>query len=292
MQPDRPSSTAALIARSLVCAARRRGTRGLVGSHSVACALGCLRAEGRDGWRWWRLCGDPVFQRLLAWCERRILPGIVLHYALRKRAIQVAVDRALGAGCETLVVLAAGFDALAWRTMRRHPQVMAIEIDHPATQMVKRRAFARTAPQPEFQAIDLGTHSPVPCLPAGRATVVVAEGLLMYFEEDRVRTLLGGLAAALAPGSVVVFTCMCEDRHGHLGFPAGHPLIGRWLRRQREVFRWGVPRARLGWFLASVGLRLVAHDDATALARRFLAGRARGAAGEDVVVAVPMARAA
>ena len=120
-------------------------------------------------------------------------------------------------------------------------------------------------------------------------TVVVVEGLLMYFPEERVVALLCGLAARLAPGSRVVFTCMTAGRGGRLGFPAGHPLIDRWLRHQREVFRWGIAAEQAPAFLARVGLRLLAHDEAESLARRFLpAGDPRrGAHGEAVLVGEP-----
>jgi O-methyltransferase involved in polyketide biosynthesis len=102
--------------------------------------------------------------------------------------------------------------------------------------------------------------------------------------------LLRSLATRLAPGSRVVFTCMTADRQGRLGFPAGHPLIDRWLRHQREVFRWGIAPEHLPSFLARVGLRLVAHDEAEALARRFLppGDRRRGAHGEAVLVTEPV----
>lgn len=292
MHRDRPSATATFIARSLVFWAREPFPRRLVGSHAVALALASLRAAGVDERRWWRLCGIPWVRRAIWCCEAWMLPGIVLHYVLRKRAIADAVRQALDGGCQRLVVMAAGFDALAWRTARHHPRAHVSEVDHPATQAVKARAVGRTQDFPSFHPLDLSSGSMATVLDRHHPTVVVAEGLLMYFTEDQVTSILRDIAITVAPGSRVVFTCMTSDRDGHLGFPAGHPLIDHWLVRQREVFRWGIRAESSPTFLAGVGLRVVAHHRAEALAQRYLplGCRQRSAVGEDIVVAEPLPR--
>ena len=290
MRSDRPSATATFIARCLVFWAREPFPQRLVGNHALALALASLRAAGVDERRWWRLCGIPWMRRVIWTCERWVLPGIVLHYVLRKCAIDQAVERALEMGCQSVVVLAAGFDALAWRTLRRHPQVQVIEVDHCATQAVKMRAVKHTRGFPLLRSCDLGTESVAALLDSQRPTVVVAEGLLMYFTEARVVTLLREIATSVEPGSHVVFTCMTGDRAGRLGFPAGHPLIDRWLAHHREVFRWGIRANLLTTFLAQSGLRPIVHESADSMMRRFLPQgcRRRSAIGEDVVVAEPL----
>jgi methyltransferase (TIGR00027 family) len=290
MRSDRPSATATFIARCLVFWAREPFPQRLVGNHALALALASLHAAGIDERRWWRLCGIPWMRRLIWTCERWVLPGIVLHYVLRKRAIDHAVERALEMGCQSVVVLAAGFDALAWRTLRRHPQMQVIEVDHCATQAVKMRAVKHTRGFPLLRSCDLGTESVAALLDSQRPTVVVAEGLLMYFTEARVSDVLREIARVVVPGSRVVFTCMTGDRAGRLGFPAGHPLIDRWLAHHREVFRWGIRADALATFLARIGLHVVAHDHAHSMMRRFLPQgcRRRSAIGEDVVVAEPL----
>jgi methyltransferase (TIGR00027 family) len=290
MRRDRPSATATFIARSLVFWAREPFPHRLVGSHALALALASLRAAGVDERRWWRLCGIPWVRRVIWRCEAWMLPGIVLHYVLRKCAIADAVTRALNDGCQSLVVMAAGFDALGWRTSRDHPHVRVSEVDHPATQAVKAHAVGRTQGLPQFHPLDLDAGSIATLLDRERPTVVVAEGLLMYFAEDQVATILRDIATTVAPGSRVVFTCMTSDRDGRLGFPAGHPLIDRWLVHQREVFRWGIRAEALPAFLAGIGLRVIAHHRADTLGQRFLPPgcRRRSAVGEDIVVAEPL----
>ena len=75
-----------------------------------------------------------------------MLPGILLHYALRKRFIEESARAFLERGGQQLVVLGAGFDTLAARIAEERPGVVCVEVDHPATQETKRRVLtARTA---------------------------------------------------------------------------------------------------------------------------------------------------
>lgn len=114
----------------------------------------------------------------------------------------------------------------------------------------------------------------------------------MYFPENQVAAILRDVARTVAPGSRVIFTCMTGDRDGQLGFPAGHPLIDRWLVRQREVFRWGVRAQGLPAFLAGAGLQIIAHQRAESLGPRYLPPgcHRRSAVGEDIVIAEPLPR--
>ena len=293
MHSDRPSATAMFIARSLLFAARDPALAWLVDAPARATAAACLAAAGIDARRWWRWCGVPMARRTVWAWERLVLPGIVLHFVLRKRAIADAASAAIAAGASQVVVLAAGFDPLGWRIVRGHPLVAVAEIDHPATQAVKRKAMTGAARSLRFHAADLGSTSVADILTAAgidraRPTVVIAEGLLMYFPPQRIAALFAELATALVPGSRLVFTFMAEGRGGRLGFPAGNALIDAWLRWHGEPFRWGLPRRELPAFLDRYGFALLDHADRDTLARRFLppGSRRRGAAGEEIVVAV------
>src|SRR5690606_8942097 len=57
-------------------------------------------------------------RRLLFAIERLSLPGIFLHYLVRKRRIASLTAEAIQGGCRQLVVLGAGLDTLAWRQTR------------------------------------------------------------------------------------------------------------------------------------------------------------------------------
>src|SRR5688572_14758828 len=69
--------------------------------------------------RWYR----SFLQRLQAW----VLPGIQLHYLLRKRVLETQVDAALRLGAAQVVIVAGGFDTLAYRLHSQHPAVRFFE---------------------------------------------------------------------------------------------------------------------------------------------------------------------
>jgi methyltransferase (TIGR00027 family) len=149
------------------------------------------------------------FRTLCKLLERATLPGICLHFALRKRILRQHAQAALAAGCTQVVVLGAGLDTLCMELKENRPNLRCIEIDHPATQALKCAAIAGKAI--EFIAADLARQDLAALLqahPGFRAdarTLFVAEGLLMYMPLDAVRQLFAQMAAA-APDSQVAFT--------------------------------------------------------------------------------------
>jgi O-methyltransferase involved in polyketide biosynthesis len=124
---DRPSSTAALIAAATVLLDRDPRYQDLVPAGAAAICARCLNGFWRNATKW----------SGLAWAaERATIPGLMLHFMLRKRWIEEAVRGALGRGCQRVVVLGAGYDTLAARLAPQFPAVRFVEIDHPATQAV------------------------------------------------------------------------------------------------------------------------------------------------------------
>jgi methyltransferase (TIGR00027 family) len=241
-----------------------------------------------------RLLEKRWYRRLLRGIERVTVPGIFLHYLMRKLFIEDAVRSALGAvpGIDQLVVVGAGLDTLGARlaldgTLRG---LRVIEVDHPLTQAVKRRALhAHGLPRREFAFVelDLTTRSLEETLrqaagfDARSPSVFVAEGLLMYLRPAAVETLFRELYRLGAPGSRVVFTFMESDRPDRIRFrnlPRWYaPLLDRWLRRLGEPMHWAVDRARLAAFLAPLGWQVSLVADGETFRARYLAPRGLGA---------------
>jgi len=89
--------------------------------------------------------------------ERLTIPGILLHYALRKKRISELARSALASDAAQLVILGAGFDPLSSELQREFPSAEFWEIDHPATQRHKIRAcYEIGIERVHFVAIDLG----------------------------------------------------------------------------------------------------------------------------------------
>lgn len=294
MRIDRPSSTARLIARCTLLAARQPELRPLVPA-GAAGLIGTILAN-TDGNYWidFALRHAPLRALLLAG-ERAILPGIITHYLARKRWLEIRASAALSAGCEQLVVLGAGFDTLAWRLQFAHPTVQFFELDHPATQRPKVAALGAT-PNLSFIPADLAHLLPSSGLRADprfdprRRTCIIAEGLLMYFPESRVREILTDLKRL--PAAEIAFTFMAPGPDGRAAFRGGSPAIGAWLRFRREPFAWALLPTQLPAFLRSLGLHLRDVAGATELRGEILAPAGLAGAplaeGEHLCLASPL----
>src|SRR5437763_16366653 len=85
----------------------------------------------RQGW----------FRPISKLIERMTIPGILLHYALRKKCIARLARSALGNGTTQVVIIGGGFDPLSFELHENMGAVRSREIDHPATQRHKLRGF-------------------------------------------------------------------------------------------------------------------------------------------------------
>jgi O-methyltransferase involved in polyketide biosynthesis len=201
-------------------------------------------------------------QRFWRSMERATLPGVVGHYLNRKARIESAVRVLLAKNTVSeVIVLGAGLDTLAARLAPQFPGVAFIEVDHPATQSVKREGLARAGISPEnltLEACDLQTALPAALLNKTKGSrVVIAEGLLMYFDAERVKQIL---SAALAGSHThVLFTYMEARADGAIGFEPHSRLIGWWLRIKREPFKWAIKFTEVNTFAESLHAQLIAH---------------------------------
>jgi methyltransferase (TIGR00027 family) len=137
-------------------------------------------------------------------------PWLRPHLLARTRFFDEATLAAISRGVAQVVILGAGYDDRALRF--RAPGVRLFELDHPATQADKRRrliAGGLLTDGPELIAADF-KHEDVGALlergghTAGRDTLFICEGLLVYFDGPAIVTLLAALAARASPASILV----------------------------------------------------------------------------------------
>lgn len=288
MKENQISSTALLIARALLLADATPGLRTLLPENAATLTRRLLACEGSLRGLDLLLCHR--FTRAILFAhERALLPGIIVHWLTRKLLLEAWARDALSAGCRQVVVLGAGLDTLA---LRLHEMARCFEMDHPATQEIKRTAFPAG---PVLVPLDFLRASPVtllreqtrfdPALP----TFYIAEGLLMYFPPARVAELFRELAAFSAPGSHFAFTFMEARENRPLGFANASPIINAWLRWRGEPFHWGLARNAVNDFLRALGWRLLALSCVEELRTRFLAPRGLAnaplATGESIALA-------
>lgn len=298
MRETRPSATALLIAQAMAFQARVPELSGLIPPDAAEVWERFLTAADPGRARLVRRVANQGWAQALATLgERAVIPGVRLHYAVRKRYLEDAARRALSEGASQMVVLGAGLDPLALRLQREFPQALFVECDHPATQGVKRRALQGTDIGPNLRLVELdlakaGLSDVLPGLPGWRReadTLLIAEGLTMYLQARDVDALFAFLREHAGPGSRFAFTFMEPLRNGEIDFPGSTLFVRPWLRMVGEPFTWGIRREDLPGFLAARGFTLVEMAGADLLRQRYLApaGLAdrRLAVGEYVAVA-------
>ena len=280
MKADQASATARLIAAATVLCAQDSQTADLVAPSAAEWCAAFLATSRGD--RWLRSSARSRASRA-AWrlLERATHPGVVRHWMARKQWIERHVRRALAEGTSQVVVLGAGLDSLGVRLAAERPEIRVVEVDHPATLAVKRAVIAARLGHggPILVGADLGRGDGEPLILEAvvpdRPTLFLAEGLLMYLPEARVRSLLGGLATMTTTDSRLIFSFMVERADGMIGFEPRSPLVSWWLAKKDERFLWSMNPAQARTFARELGWEVTGHADATVLAA--------GAGGEYVI---------
>lgn len=244
-------------------------------------------------WSWPR----GMFLRLL----NAAVPGLCTHFVARKMEIEEWVRAWLGAlsrepelatpgrsACGRLVIVASGLDTLGFRLSLEPQAPLVVEIDHPATQVVK-QLWRRVMPASgsgrwELLPCDLasGLINQLPPTTIRESSTVrslfVLEGLLMYLDETAVRTLLRELTQVARVGDAAIVTFMSKTSAGFVGFEGSKSeAVSRWLSRQSEPFLWGLSPAQAGDFFRSCGWELRQLSDPGSREKR-MEPRSRGVA--------------
>jgi methyltransferase (TIGR00027 family) len=291
-----PSATAELIAQSAVFLSRDPRLAPLLPAGAAELSGRFLAAGAPSKLALVRQLSHPGVRVAVTAIERAVLPGIQLHYAVRKRFIEDAARDFLAGGGAQVVVLGAGFDTLASRLAREFPDAAFVEVDHPATQQAKRRVVDATpARNLRLHAADL-TRTTVGAALRGVAgfwpstpTFFVLEGVTMYLSEAAVAATLRSCADAGGAGTRIAWTFMTPDHHGRIAFRRSRRgLVDAWLSARGEPFTWGISPAAVPAFLEPLRLRAVQIAGADELRARYLAPARIGdalAEGESICVA-------
>ena len=140
---SRPSRTATKIARFMLLIDAVPRLAPVLPENAARTADALLRASGAVSARQLDLMRRPRTVRFYELAERLLGRGQLLWFAVRKRWVSEAVDQALADGCRQLLVVGAGFDPFAVMVAARHPGVLCIEVDAPATAESKSRGIER-----------------------------------------------------------------------------------------------------------------------------------------------------
>lgn len=216
-------------------------------------------------------CRESLFFRLLRaipdtlklkLIDRLAAFGYPQHMALRKQEVEARARAAIAEGVKQVVVIGAGFDALAWRLASEFPGVRFYELDVPATQRVKCAVLEGfgSPPNLHFLPCDL-SKTPLayvlgaaPGFVTGLPTLFIAEGLTMYLTDEENRAWLAG-TRALAGAQARVVASAIEITGGSGAM--SQALRDSVMKKQRTKFKWALPHGEMGAFLRHCGFHLV-----------------------------------
>ncbi|MFZ6677237.1 class I SAM-dependent methyltransferase [Undibacterium sp. Tian12W] len=262
MKTDQASNTALIVAAGVQMLARDPAYAGLVPAAIATHGQRLLRASHP---RLSSLTARHWFRSLAYTAAKFTLPGILPHYVLRKIFIRKYVARSITAGSRQIVLLGAGYDTLCMELATQYPDLKLIEIDHPATQAVKRAAagasgaaVAAGAHRIHYIAAELGKQKLNEVLSNCKAfnpdikTLFIAEGLLMYLTSDDIASLLKQMQMA-ATKTALVFTWMEIQANGQPNFRPASKIIDFLLKKKAEPFLSGMPQDQVPAFLKQLG---------------------------------------
>ena len=268
----------ALAAFSLTAMAERPGLGHLVPGEARYLAARFLSDKPRLRF-WLDLIRLRGFQRWFERFESLTIPGLALHQALRKLALEESVIHALEAGMEQIVILGGGVDSLGARLARRYPDARFLELDAPAGLAAKRRILGQSGylsrnleliPM-DLDRSDLGAAlAALPGFRCDEPAFILCEGVFMHLNPRAVERLFSDLAALPCPALRLAFTFMEPDDNGNPGFRGSTALSGFWFWLRGPRFGWGLPARELGSFLARRGFALEEVADAKVFRTRFL----------------------
>jgi len=203
---------------------------------------------------------------------------------VRSRYAEDELEQAVVRGAHQYVLIGAGFDSFIVRQPAFARGIAVFEIDHPATQAMKRRRLDECGvdvpPNVHFVAADLSRESLASVL--GRSTFSRADpaffswlGVTIYLSREANLATLRGIATSAAPGSQVVFTYIdqrvLEDSRS--------PTLAK-MRASRaamgEPWVSGFDPATLARELKGLGLELIEDLGSPGLRERYCAGRTDG----------------
>lgn len=252
MKENQASVTAYSVAAHLLLFAGDRKFGHLISNEAIQPLMWFLE-EAKLGKVSLKSIQSPWFRSIYQLIELLAIPGLSLHLAVRKNWIEQQVKTALSQGVKQIVVLGAGFDPLVYRYHRSHPQVTFIEVDHPATQEVKKRVLRQKTNLNEnlhfisldFKKGSLSEKLQETVFDKSLPTLFIAEGLLMYLEEKIVKQLLENLTH-LGYQPRIAGTVLQPLQDGRLGVGKSRLLDPA---RLSEPLLWGISQTELPQFL-------------------------------------------
>jgi methyltransferase (TIGR00027 family) len=261
MKDNQASSTAFTVLQGILHIAKSSPFSYLIDDEVVSVGEQILQSSD-EGRKRLKQLNSPLFALSVKLREWIILPGITLHYILRKRHVEALTRQAISEGATQVIMLGAGFDPLSWRLHKKHSEVNFIEIDHPATQKVKAQALDKgndKGPNMHFLSVDFARQtlqdelSKMPQFDSSRPTLFICEGVLMYLDEKDVNLVFSSINNLTGKGTQFVYSTL---------EPIGSPkntipkLLYHHLKFIGEPVNWDIASEEMAQFLVQHNCQL------------------------------------
>ena len=194
---------------------------------------------------WRRRLENPTQRALLMDGLLRWMQPIAHQVLARSARAEAHLQEAVRQGVEQYVIVGAGLDSFHWRRPAWAKSLAVFEVDHPATQRMKRARCVSVAlrGEPHWVACDFERESVADAL--RRSAFDIAEpaffawlGVTHYLKPAATHGTLAALASVAAPGSALAFDYSVPPRQiiaadwplslglGLLTAVLGEPLVG------------------------------------------------------------------
>ena len=227
--------------------------------------------------RYFRLIArSRLLSHVLLYLFDRWSPGSQEMLTIRGRLVDDLAVEMTAAGLEQIVMLGAGFDAMALRLKDALCGVTVFEVDHPATQAVKQAAFARLGvpANVRFVAVDFERHNFVLSLcEAGftpeRRSLIVWVGVTYYLTAQAITRAMNQIAALGGPGTRLVFDYILAEVIDGTTQNRDALSKARRVARVGEPWLFGLVPEQVTDYLASFGFELMSDYEAAELRARY-----------------------
>ena len=251
---NQASSTAFTVIQGILYRALQPEYKDLVPQEVVDISTQIL-ASSTEGKKRLNQLKSHWFRKIAPLKERLLIPGITLHYVLRKRCIEEHVVQALAEGITQVISLGAGLDPLLCRLSKKYQGISWIEVDHPSSIALKEQAvnaLQDQVNQVNFLPVDLASQDlnkelrSFPQFQTNRPTLFIAEGVFMYLKSTEVRQVLQSLGTAGQDPARIIFTCVEPFTLAKHSYGL---LLKVYLKIHGEPLRWVQPKAQISQFL-------------------------------------------
>ncbi len=203
----------------------------------------------------------------------------------RSRYCEDRLEEAITQGIAQYVILGAGFDTFAYRRPDLANRLTVFEVDHPATQALKRQRMAtlkreypsnlRIVPV-DFDRDDLAQSLLAASYDPAEPAFFSWLGVTYYLSRATVFTTLEKLAGMSAPGSAIVFDYFDPDAFNPERASRRMRIMHDIVRQVGEPMKAGFAPHKLEGELSRNGWQLQENLDPTEIEARYFSGRTDG----------------